>query len=205
MNSLSLVLLTEYYQSPFVQQVVPLFVMELFSLPGAPGLFLAACTAASLRWGIEFIVFNSFSTLTTKKTLLDFWHFAMGLYWRPADYSNKGSVIQKAFPCHDIILVWFKKIINVLMTPDILSIPIICYHYKEFIQQTWFTIYEYKRWLQKQSNIHNNHDDVPKWKHFPLTGHLCGEFTGHRWIPHTKASDAKLWCWFWSAPEWTAK
>ena len=139
MNSLSLVLLTEYYQSPFVQQVVPLFVMELFSLPGAPGLFLAACTAASLRWGIEFIVFNSFSTLTTKKTLLDFWHFAMGLYWRPADYSSKGSVIQKAFPCHDTILVWFKKIIDVLMTPDILSIPIICYHYEEFIQQT-FTI-----------------------------------------------------------------
>ena len=36
------------------------------------------------------------------------------------------------------------------------------------------------------------HDDVIKWKHF--TGHLCGEFTGHRWIPHTKASDAELWC-----------
>ena len=25
---------------------------------------------------------------------------------------------------------------------------------------------------------------------FRLTGHLRGEFTGHRWIPHTKASDA---------------
>ena len=24
---------------------------------------------------------------------------------------------------------------------------------------------------------------------FRGTGHLCGEFTGHRWIPHTKASD----------------
>ena len=22
------------------------------------------------------------------------------------------------------------------------------------------------------------HDDVIKWKHFPVTGHLCGEFTG---------------------------
>ena len=28
---------------------------------------------------------------------------------------------------------------------------------------------------------------------------LCGEFTGHRWIPHTKASDAELWCFLWSA------
>ena len=29
---------------------------------------------------------------------------------------------------------------------------------------------------------------------FCVTGPLCGEFTGHRWIPCTKASDAELWC-----------
>ena len=33
---------------------------------------------------------------------------------------------------------------------------------------------------------------------FRVTGHLCGEFTGLRWIPHTKASDAELWCFLWS-------
>ena len=33
-------------------------------------------------------------------------------------------------------------------------------------------------------------------KFFRVTGHLCGEFTGPRWIPHTKASDAELWCFF---------
>ena len=27
---------------------------------------------------------------------------------------------------------------------------------------------------------------------FRVTGHLCGEFTGYRWIPHIKASDAEL-------------
>ena len=27
---------------------------------------------------------------------------------------------------------------------------------------------------------------------FRVTGHLCGEFTGPRWIPHTKANDAEL-------------
>ena len=27
---------------------------------------------------------------------------------------------------------------------------------------------------------------------FRVTGHLGGEFTGHRWIHHTKASDAEL-------------
>ena len=34
---------------------------------------------------------------------------------------------------------------------------------------------------------------------FRVTGHLCGEFTGHRWITRTKASDEELWCFHWSA------
>ena len=38
---------------------------------------------------------------------------------------------------------------------------------------------------------------------FRVTGHLCGEFTGDRWISRTKANDAELWCFLWSAPEWT--
>ena len=38
---------------------------------------------------------------------------------------------------------------------------------------------------------------------FRVTGLLCGEFTGPRWIPHTKASDAELWCNLWSASEQT--
>ena len=33
---------------------------------------------------------------------------------------------------------------------------------------------------------------------FRVTGHLCGEFTCHRWIPHTKASG---WCFLWPASE----
>ena len=41
---------------------------------------------------------------------------------------------------------------------------------------------------------------------FRVTGPLCGEFTGHWWIPLTKlkANDAELWCFLWSAPEQTA-
>ena len=34
---------------------------------------------------------------------------------------------------------------------------------------------------------------------FHVTGLLCGEFTGPRWIPRTKASVAELWCFLWSA------
>ena len=40
----------------------------------------------------------------------------------------------------------------------------------------------------------------PNGNIFRVTGHLCGEFTGPRWIPHTKASGAELWCFLWSAP-----
>ena len=36
---------------------------------------------------------------------------------------------------------------------------------------------------------------------FRVTGPLCGEFTGRRWIPRTKAHDAELSCFLWSAPE----
>ena len=40
---------------------------------------------------------------------------------------------------------------------------------------------------------------------FRVTGPLCGEFTGHPVtgeFPHTKASDAELRCFLWSAPEY---
>ena len=36
---------------------------------------------------------------------------------------------------------------------------------------------------------------------FRVTDTLWGESTVHRWIPVTKASDAELWCFIWSAPE----
>ena len=37
----------------------------------------------------------------------------------------------------------------------------------------------------------------PQWG---VTGPLCGELNGHRWIPCTKSSDAELWCFLWSSP-----
>ena len=45
------------------------------------------------------------------------------------------------------------------------------------------------------------HDDVIKWKHFPRYWPFVREFTGPRWIPRTKASEAELWCVLWSASE----
>ena len=45
------------------------------------------------------------------------------------------------------------------------------------------------------------HMTSPNGNIFRVTGPLCGEFTGPRWIPHTKASDADLWCFLWSVSE----
>ena len=52
----------------------------------------------------------------------------------------------------------------------------------------------YKGWVQYMKMSSNGNI-------FRVTGHLFGEFTGHRWIPLTKASDGELWCILWSAPE----
>ena len=38
---------------------------------------------------------------------------------------------------------------------------------------------------------------------FRVTGPLCGEFTGDRGIPLTKAIDGELWCFLWSGTEQT--
>ena len=40
---------------------------------------------------------------------------------------------------------------------------------------------------------------------FCVTDPLCGEFTGHRWIPLTQASDAELRCFLWYAPKQTVE
>ena len=45
------------------------------------------------------------------------------------------------------------------------------------------------------------HDDVIKWKHFPRNWLFVRGIHRSRWIPHTKASDADLWCFLWSGSE----
>ena len=73
-------------------------------------------------------------------------------------------------------------------------------------------IIDLRRWsAQSQHNAGCNISSDMQWEKimmtssngniFRVTGHLCGEFTGHRWINHTKASDAELWCFLWTASE----
>ena len=54
-------------------------------------------------------------------------------------------------------------------------------------------------WLKHTNSA--SYDDVIKWKHFPRYWPFVRESTGHRWIPLTKASDAELRCFLWSAPQ----
>ena len=48
----------------------------------------------------------------------------------------------------------------------------------------------------------HSHDDVIKWKHFPRHWPFARGIHRSSWIPRTKASDAELWCFLWSAPEY---
>ena len=53
---------------------------------------------------------------------------------------------------------------------------VVCFHYVQ------------SRWLRQTET-------------FSLSLALCGYLPSHRWSPHTKASDAELWCFHWSEPE----
>ena len=49
--------------------------------------------------------------------------------------------------------------------------------------------------------VRQYHDDVINWKNFPCNWPFVRGIHRSRWIPHTKASDAELWCLLWSASE----
>ena len=48
-------------------------------------------------------------------------------------------------------------------------------------------------------------DDVIKWKHLPRYWPFVRGIHRSQWILRTKASDVELWCFLWSAPEWTVE
>ena len=60
-------------------------------------------------------------------------------------------------------------------------------HMREVTEKTWFC-------LQQIDGQYCSHPMMTSsnGNFFRVTGHLCGEFTGPRWIPRTKASDASF-------------
>ena len=100
-------------------------------------------------------------------------------YWLPLSYTHTGADhnthIQR-WNCHKVNCACFCLFFIYIKS-----------HHIQVIESAWYMMTSWN------GNI------------FRVTGHLCGEFTGPRWIPHTKASDAELWCFLWSASEWTVE
>ena len=67
----------------------------------------------------------------------------------------------------------------------------------DYFYMTWISRYK----MGPGACFKNNMMTSSNGNIFHITGHLCGEFNGCRWIPRTKASDAELWGFLWSAPE----
>ena len=66
------------------------------------------------------------------------------------------------------------------------------------VTEKFGSLYQQTEWTMGMMTSSTGHN-------FSVTGPLCGKFTGDRWIPRTKASDAELWCFLWSAPEQTVQ
>ena len=80
------------------------------------------------------------------------------------------------------------------------------YLYFEILPTCDYSFAPSKREFPVQNNIDFVHMMTsPNGNIFRVTGHLCGEFTGRRWIPRTKASDAELWCFLWFTSEYTVE
>ena len=100
------------------------------------------------------------------------WPFVRGIYWLPVDSPYNGPIMWKVFH----VMTWSRG-------------SVFCHYSKS-------TVVYVKFWISFRI-----HDDVIKWKHFPHYLPFVREFTGHQWIPRTKASDRELWCFLWYTPE----
>ena len=87
-------------------------------------------------------------------------------------------------------------------------------HYWSFVGESighrWIPLRKKKQWCNnKEIDSHQPHSfhrimmTSSNGNIFRVTGHLCGEFTGHRWIPLIKASEAELWYFLWYSSEQT--
>ena len=130
--------------------------------------------------------------------------FVWGIHRGRVNSPHKWPVTRKMFPFDDVIMWCQKQIILWSNTHKILTHSSKCFGwncdickkkknliilpYYKFSQLVFLVIFYH---MMTSSN----------GKIFRVTDHLCGEFTGPRWIPRTKDSDSELWCCPWSALE----
>ena len=79
---------------------------------------------------------------------------------------------------------WRKRTVNVNQFQSLASVVCLVLHQHSLVILLTHCYHHSECW----------HDDVIKWQHFLRYWPFVREFTGHRWIPLTKASDAELWC-----------
>ena len=127
--------------------------------------------------------------------------FAREIHRRPVDSPHKGPVTRKYFHLMTSSCIIVYHVLN--LTLQWLPLHV---HSSHQARATYMMVS-----MQAINSCHyrassntSRRDDMMTSSNgniFRVTGHLCGEFTGPRWILHTKASDAELWFLLWSAPE----
>ena len=146
-----------------------------------------------------------------------------GMHQRHVNSTHKCQVMQKTFPCHDVSwMTDMNALVNHIGSSldwnfnPIKQGKLLCIFYRLSFFMIYF-IMNYQRYfstfqvpLLYITNVIledptvlvcNIHDDVIKWKHFPPNWLFVLWIHRPRWIPHTKASHAELWCFLWSASE----
>ena len=127
--------------------------------------------------------------------------FVREIHRWPVNSPHKGPVTRKMFP-----FSWRHRGILLTNSPGVgVSKPIspvpIFFEFPLVTYWTWPSYLTGVTLAQLRWHLSNMHDDVIKWKHFPRNWPFVRGIHRSRWSPHTKASDAELWCFLWSGSE----
>ena len=129
--------------------------------------------------------------------------FVWGIHRGPVNSPHKWPVTRKMSPFDDVIICARKVTLNDMADWQVANQNktqknlhrmnnywhIFYTHYIHAFATKWNGVTTRYMMTSSNGNI------------FRVTGPLCGGIHRARWIPHTKASDAELWCFLWSAPE----
>ena len=131
------------------------------------------------------------------------WHgalmFSLICVWINDRVNNREAGDLRRYHSHyDVIVMYWKysrmtRSVPLLHMTWLLTSPV---HQQSWYLLTWRMTWSLSSMKEDFFMMTSSNGNI-----FRVTGHLCGEFTGPRWIPHTKASDAQLWCLLWSASE----
>ena len=133
---------------------------------------------------------------TFKNILVKMFQATIGRH--PSDF-NKMTRNHFFVPWHSFILfVLHFKWPLLLPAQETRPLRRIYYEQREVLQPHNFPTTQHNNyiWMTQHFMMTSSNENI-----FCVTGHFCGEFTGLRWVPRTKASDAELWCFLWSASE----